>query len=111
MSCNGYIWLDPFRNSTLPDVVSALTVEEMVSVDVPVTTVVLDGAVEVVGAFVVDEIVTAMYYHHYIIKYIDRQILLPWISSNISQRSQGQASRSCLQTNKCLTYDYDKNSD
>jgi hypothetical protein len=30
----------------------------MVSVDVPVTTVVLDGAVEVVGAFVVDEIVT-----------------------------------------------------
>jgi len=43
----------------------------MVSVDVPVTTVVLDGAVVVVGAFVVDELVTAMYYRHYIIKYIN----------------------------------------
>lgn len=49
----------------------------MVSVDVPVTTVVLDGAVEVVGAFVVDEVVTAMYYAHYIIKYIDGHIILP----------------------------------
>lgn len=75
----------------------------MVSVDVPVTTVVLDGAVEVVGAFVVDEVVTAMYYAHYIIKYIDGHIILPRISYNISQTSQGQVSRNCLKINNSLT--------